>query len=162
KSAAIQVVADVRAFPSSARHPQYNRETLEENLRKEGLFYIWLGRELGGYRREEEGLGPASPNRGWRSGGFRVYADIMLTEAFGHAVDRLLGTAARSVTAILCAEKFYWRCHRLLISDYLLARGHEVRHIIDRNRIRNHRLTRFARIRDGILTYPPEETLEKA
>lgn len=158
KSHRIEVLADVRAFPSS-RSPHFAREELEGLLWKEGIGYIWLGEELGGYRRK--GLGAHSPNLGWESEGFRNYADHMMTPQFERGIRRLLELAASKRLAYMCAERFWWRCHRRLISDYLVAKGHKVIHIIDEARTIEHKLSGFARVIDGVLVYPAAERQAK-
>ncbi len=154
----IEVLVDVRAFPVSARNPQFNKENLKESLSKSDIQYIWLGREFGGYRKKSEGLGESSLNKGWKVEGFRIYADYMLTDIFKSAADQLINLAENKTVAYMCAEKLYWRCHRRLISDYLLSRGHKVWHIIESDKLRKHELTRFAQVRGGILTYPSQES----
>jgi len=148
----IKALADVRAFPSSVRYPHFARGELERLLPEEGIEYHWLGEELGGYRRE--GLGERSPNKGWASEGFRNYADHMLTSEFERGIERLLGLARRKRTAYMCAERFWWRCHRRLISDYLVAKGHRVIHIIDKTKATEHKLPGFAKVINGQLIYP--------
>ena len=148
----IRALVDVRAFPSSRRYPHFSRRSLEENLTKAGIEYRWLGKELGGYRRQ--GLGDKSPNQGWQAGGFRNYADYMLTPQFARGIAALLSLAAAKNTAYMCAERFWWRCHRRLISDYLVAQGHHVIHILERDRTVDHRLPPFAWIENGRLIYP--------
>lgn len=148
----IQVLVDVRRWPASKRNPQFNRSTLRESLAKEGIKYLWLGKELGGYRRK--GLGEKSPNKAWSSQGFRNYADHTLTEEFEAGIRKLLSHAEKQRVAFMCAEKFYWRCHRRIISDYLKAKGHKITHIIDKGKNREHKLSDFAEISNGKLTYP--------
>ena len=155
----IEALADVRAFPSSLKFPQYKRGNLEASLARAGIEYHWLGKELGGYRKKSEGLGEESPNTGWDTKGFRIYADYMLGDGFKAGIRKLLDLGKGNNAAFMCAEKFYWRCHRRLISDYLLSLGHEVWHIVDKGNLREHSLTPFARIKDGILVYPPEQEL---
>lgn len=149
----IEVLTDVRAFPTSARNPQFARDELERRLQKEGIEYVWVGEELGGYRRQ--GLGAQSPNKGWETEGFRNYADYMMTVRFETGVKRILEFAASGRVALMCAERFYWRCHRRLISDYLVAKGHKVTHIVDETKTTEHKLPDFAQIIDGELRYPP-------
>jgi uncharacterized protein (DUF488 family) len=156
----IEVLVDVRAFPVSTRNPQYNQKCLEESLRKEGIEYIWSGEEFGGYRKKSDGLGEESPNKGWESEGFRIYADYMMSDSFKMAADKLIEQAKDNTIAYMCAEKFYWRCHRRLISDYLVSLGYEVWHIVETDSLRKHELTKFARIKDGMLFYPPEDSSE--
>lgn len=154
KAFKVKVLVDIRAFPVSRRNPQFNRENLEESLARCGIQYLWLGQELGGYRKKSEGLGEKSPNKGWTREGFRIYADYMMSDDFRSAVKRLIDLAKKKRVAYMCAEKFYWRCHRRLVSDYLLSLGYEVWHIVEKDILRKHELTNFAQIRNGRLTYP--------
>jgi len=159
KAHRIKVLVDVRAFPTSTRNPHFERRNLESSLREEGIEYIWSGKELGGYRKKSEGLGEKSPNQGWETKGFRIYADYMMSDIFKMAVNRFIALAKEKTVAFMCAEKFYWRCHRRLISDYLVSLGHEVWHVVESDLIRKHELTKFATIKDGVLLYPPQESL---
>jgi uncharacterized protein (DUF488 family) len=68
-------------------------------------------------------------------------------------VDRLVDRAAKTKTAIMCAEALYFRCHRMLVSDYLVSRGHKVLHILDENPPKEHTLSKDARIVEGKLVY---------
>ena len=94
-----------------------------------------------------------SPNSGWRNAGFRGYADYMETPEFERALARLLETAARRRTAMLCAEHAWQQCHRGLISDQLKAQGMEVVHIQGRTRTQLHPYTEPARLVNGKLSY---------
>ncbi len=148
----VLAVIDVRRHPSSRTFPHFNRPAMEQNLVDEGIEYHWLER-LGGRRHGKPAA--SSPNTGIRSPGFRNYADHMLTEDFRRGVEALLEVAVRKRSAILCAEKLYWKCHRSLLSDYLFAQGIEVVHIEDSSMLRPHKLTAGTVIdADGILTYP--------
>lgn len=119
--------------------------------------FLGLLSELGGYRRQ--GLGKESPNAAWRAGGFRNYADHMLTREFREGIEQLFRVAKEKRTAIMCAERFWWRCHRRLISDFLVARGHRVVHILGPHRAVGHRLPPFARVVEGRMIYPAEAGL---
>jgi len=154
----IEILADVRAFPSSSKFPQFNKENLKASLLQNDIEYHWLGKELGGYRKKSEGLGEKSPNKGWEAEGFRIYADYMLTDGFKTGIGKLLELAEQKITVYMCAEKFFWRCHRKLISDYLVNHGHKVWHIIEADHLRIHELSKIAQIKDGILTYPAKKT----
>jgi uncharacterized protein (DUF488 family) len=136
-------LADVRAFPVSARYPHFSRDNLERSLPGHGITYSHHP-SLGGRRPARRD----SHNTQWRNSGFRGYADYMETREFSYAIDDLLGIAGRAVTAIMCAEAVPWRCHRSLISDAVLARGTPVFHIMDGN-AEPHRLTSFARVDDN-------------
>jgi uncharacterized protein (DUF488 family) len=146
----ISVLADVRRFPGSKRQPQFTQQSLESSLREVGIDYRHF-EALGGRRSRSR---EDSPNTAWRSESFQVYADHMQTGEFQTALTELMDLAASSTTAILGAEAVPWRCHRQLIADALVAHGWEVRHILGVRRIQPHRLTEFARIVQGQVTYP--------
>jgi uncharacterized protein (DUF488 family) len=145
----IECLVDVRSVPRSRRMPHFSKEELERSLPEHGIEYRHAP-ELGGFRRPL----PDSANTGWRVGGFRGYADYMETEGFGAALRRLETIASECRAAIMCAEGLWWRCHRRLISDALLARGWRVRHIEPGGELEDHRLTKFARVEGGRLAYP--------
>lgn len=148
----IDALADVRRFPSSRSFPHFNRAKLAAALREQGIEYHWLA-GLGGRRGPAKTDSP-SPNTGLRNSSFRNYADYMLTDEFRRAIDELLSIAASKRTAIMCSEAVFWRCHRRLISDYLLTRGASVQHIFPDGQTRPHALTAGASLRNGRLTYP--------
>ena len=149
----IGCLVDVRRFPGSRKFPQFNQEPLEASLREVGIVYRWMV-GLGG-RRKSAGKGP-SLNEGLRNESFRNYADYMLTEQFRSALEPLLEIAATTPTAIMCSESLFWRCHRRLISDYLVSRGGTVIHIMPDGKTQPHSLTAGAKVADGVLTYPSE------
>jgi uncharacterized protein (DUF488 family) len=144
----IELLADVRRFPASRRHPQFNREALAAMLASHGIAYLHFP-ELGG-RREPK---PDSPNTAWREAGFRGYADYMETAAFNQGITRLLEAEQARATAIMCAEKSWRSCHRGLIADHLKASGIEVIHILDAANTEPHPWTAAARLIDGRLSY---------
>jgi uncharacterized protein (DUF488 family) len=147
----IGLLVDIRAFPASRRHPQFSREHLELWLPQIGLDYLWE-KDLGGMRTQQ--IPPdRSPNIALREDAFRNYADYMLTAQFQLAVDRLVELAAKRRTVIMCAEQDFLRCHRMLVSDYLLSRGHGVRHIVDESPPAEHGLSREARVVEDKLVY---------
>jgi uncharacterized protein (DUF488 family) len=152
RDAGVEVLADVRRFPASRRHPQHNRGALERTL-PEGIAYVWLGESLGGRVRQTV---PAegSRNNGWDVPAFRYYADAMATPEFRAALDGLETIARARPTACMCAERLWWSCHRRLIADALTVRGWSVVHLLEREKRQPHRLTEFARVVDGELTYP--------
>ncbi len=145
----IRLLADVRHFPTSARVPWTNRDALAAGLEAAGIGYAHL-EGLGGYRKPR----PDSRNLGWRNSGFRGYADHMESDEFSVALDRLLASAREQWTAIMCAEAVPWRCHRGLLSDALLARGVRVVHILGPGATQDHKLTPFAKVHGGRVTYP--------
>ena len=144
----IRALADVRRFPGSRKHPQFNQDELRESLAAAGIDYIHLP-ELGGRRRTR----PDSANTVWRNPSFRGYADYMETDVFRAGIERLLQLARDKPTAIMCAEAPWFRCHRALIADYLKASGVNVIHINSGGRNTVHPYTSAARISDGRLSY---------
>ena len=146
----ISVLADMRRFPGSKRQPQFAKDSLESLLHEVGIGYRHF-EALGGRRSR---IREDSPNTAWRNKSFNAYADHMQTGEFQAALRDLMALAASSPTVILCAEAVPWRCHRHLIADALVAHGWDVRHILGVRRIRPHRLTEFARVVEGHVTYP--------
>jgi uncharacterized protein (DUF488 family) len=150
----VELVADVRRFPGSRRHPQFGAEALSRSLDEAGIGYLSLG-ELGGRRRAR----PDSANAGWRSGQFRGYADHTASAEFARGLARLEAAATSRRAAIMCAEADWRRCHRQLIADALVARGWRVFHIGRDGRVERHELTSFAVVEDETVRYPGQGTL---
>lgn len=147
----VGTLVDIRAFPMSRRMPHFNRESLERELPKNGIQYVWM-KDLGGRRKK---VLPQSPNTGLRNESFRNYADYMLTDEFEQGISRLLQFDR---AAIMCAERVYFQCHRMLVSDYLVAHGHIVLHIDDdKHPARPHKLLPEAHLVDGELLYNAQE-----
>jgi uncharacterized protein (DUF488 family) len=149
----IEALADIRRFPGSRKYPHFNRDHLATALPQAGVEYRWM-EALGGRRK---GSGGSPRNLGLRNDSFRHYADYMATPEFHEAVGDLQGLTCQKRTAYMCSEGLYWRCHRRLVSDYLLAQGIEVRHIMPDGGLRPHTLTEGARIEGGELCYPPPQ-----
>ncbi|HME32498.1 MAG TPA: DUF488 domain-containing protein, partial [Terriglobales bacterium] len=174
----IGTLVDIRSFPMSRRLPHFNRESLEVELPKHGIAYVWM-KGLGGRRKK---IRNDSPNTGLRNDSFRNYADYMLTPEFSQAIERLLeivhetadpstpaanfrppGPGMTSVacsgnTAIICAERVYFQCHRMLVSDYLVAHGHTVLHIDDdKHAPRLHQLMSEARLVGDKVVYDAQQ-----
>ena len=149
KAHGIETLVDIRAFPMSRRLPHFNRELLERELPQQGVRYAWM-KALGGYRKATR---EDSPHTGLRSANFRNYADYTLTAEFEQAIDELLQLAKNSRTAYMCAERVYFRCHRMIVSDWLVAHGHEVLHIDAEGPARPHRTTTEARMIEGQMIY---------
>jgi uncharacterized protein (DUF488 family) len=153
RGAGIELLVDVRAFPSSRRHPQFNRGALTGWLPDAGIAYRHMP-QLGGRRAPA----PDSPNRGWRETAFQGYADHMRSPEFRRALAELEAAGREAPTTLMCAEAVWWRCHRRLIADALVARGWRVEHLGIGDGLEVHRLTEFAVIGpDGSLTYPPAQ-----
>jgi len=145
----ITTLVDIRAFPMSRRLPHFNRESLEQALAEQGIHYVWM-KALGGYRKATR---KDSPHTALRNASFRNYADYTLTREFEHAAAELIQMADHSPTAYMCAERVYFRCHRMIVSDWLVAHGHEVRHIDAEGPTRPHKISADARTIEGQLIY---------
>jgi len=152
----IQALADIRRFPSSKKFPHFNQANLDEALKEAGIEYHWF-ETLGGRRHRPKNH--SSVNMGLQNEGFRNYADYMLTDDFQEGIEKLLKIAGRKRTALMCAEALFWRCHRRLVSDFLVANGKAVQHIMPAGEIRAHMLTDGAVAERGKVTYPGEKTL---
>jgi uncharacterized protein (DUF488 family) len=142
-------LVDVRRFPGSRRHPQFNKEALARALPEAGIDYAHE-EALGGRRAPHE----SSVNVGLRNPQFRGYADYMQTDAFRSALEHLIALSSEGTTAVMCAEAVPWRCHRSLLADALSARGQEVHHILDEGPPRPHTATKGAFMTGGEVTYP--------
>jgi uncharacterized protein (DUF488 family) len=152
----IGVLADVRAFAASRTNPQYGGEALDAALAAQGVGYVHIP-ALGGRRGRQASVAPET-NALWREQSFHNYADYALGAEFRGGLDALrhLGTDRRC--AVMCAEAVWWRCHRRIITDHLLAAGETVFHILGRGHVEPARLTPGASIGvDGTVTYPAED-----
>ena len=140
----INGLADIRTIPRSRRHPHFSREALEGRLHGDGMRYRHFP-ALGGLRKPRSD----SANGAWKNAAFRGYADHMQTDEFAGALNDLLEFAGGTSVAVMCAEALWWRCHRMLVADALVAQAVDVRHIMSqrgRSSAQPHRLTPFARI----------------
>jgi uncharacterized protein (DUF488 family) len=151
----MQTLVDIRSFPMSRRLPHFNREALQKTLHEAGIRYVWL-KELGGGRKK---IRDDSPNVALRHDSFRNYADYMLTEEFQRGIAELIKLAEQSKTAYMCAERVYFRCHRMLVSDWLVAHGHKVFHIDGTGPVKKHELMSEARLIDGQVIYRGDRLL---
>jgi uncharacterized protein (DUF488 family) len=145
----VSLLADVRTVPRSRHNPQFEQTALAASLGAAGIEYRHMP-ALGGLRKPR----PDSINTAWKNASFRGYADYMQTPAFEPALEALIELSKDRVVAIMCAEAVPWRCHRSLVADALLARGIESREIVSERATREHKLTSWAQIRDGRVTYP--------
>jgi uncharacterized protein (DUF488 family) len=150
RGADVSMIIDVRTAPGSRRHPHVVRAELERWLPEAGICYRW-DKRLGGFRRPE----PDSPDIIWRVDMFRGYAGHMRTAEFLTAVDQVLAEAGEQVTAVMCAESLWWRCHRRMLADFVsAARNVPVRHLMHDGRLEEHSLSPGLRLRgDGLLVY---------
>lgn len=149
----VACLVDVRAFPMSRRMPHFNRERIAEALEKSAVEYRWMP-HLGGRRGKQR---EHSPNLGLRNEAFRNYADYMLTPEFQQAAGAVVKLAEQKRTSIMCAEKLMFKCHRMLISDYLTLHGHEVLHIEELRSHRRHQVTPEAHMVNSQVIYSAGE-----
>jgi uncharacterized protein (DUF488 family) len=153
KAFQITCLADIRSLPGSRKYPHFNRENLEVSLPGAGIRYVHFP-ELGGRRKVK----PDSKNSGWRLDAFRGYADYMETPELAMGIKELEKPALKEATCYMCAESLWWRCHRSLVSDYLKLKGWKVIHIMDRSHSMEHTYTKPAVVKDGVLSYPGEDS----
>lgn len=152
KGAEVELVADVRTVPRSRANPQYNGDALAVELQPFGIGYERFA-ELGGLRSRSKAV-PPEVNGFWTNASFHNYADYAMSGTFAGGLDRLMAAAEAKPTAIMCAEAVWWRCHRRIIADYLIARGRTVLHLMGNGRVETASLTPAAEPRDGVLVYP--------
>jgi uncharacterized protein (DUF488 family) len=151
----VDFIVDVRSMPRSRNNPQFNGEDLPETLTPWQTGYEHIA-ELGGHRGKARNA-EASPSAYWRVRGFRNYADYALTKPFAAGLARLRELGGQHRCAIMCAEAVWWRCHRRIITDYLLSRGERVMHILGTAHVDEASLTPGAVVRDdGTIIYPAE------
>ncbi|MCL5788796.1 MAG: DUF488 domain-containing protein [Candidatus Marsarchaeota archaeon] len=155
KANGVKLLVDVRTVPRSRTNPQFNKETLPASLERVGVDYVHFPC-LGGLRKPRKD----SPNDAWINSSFRGFADYMLTKEFAECVDSLLKMVAarKGGVALMCAEAVPWRCHRSLITDALYVKGVGATHLIGKKGKRVHTLTKFAVVREGVITYPKPKT----
>ena len=152
KNAQIGAVADVRSIARSRTNPQYNGDVLPETLAQFVIGYEHVA-PLGGLRARATDVSP-SLNAFWENQSFHNYADYALSRSFRCGLARLRALGQERRCAVMCAEAVWWRCHRRIIADYLIAAGETVFHILGADRIEPARMTDAARPRaDGSLTY---------
>ena len=153
-SAGVGALADVRRIPRSATNPQFNLGAIEQPLAEHGIDYRQIP-ELGGLRSRRK-RGEPSPNMFWENTSFRNYADYAAGDDFHRGLEVLRQMGKSQNCAFMCAEAVWWRCHRRIIADYLLAGGETVFHILGPKKIEPARLTPAAQVQDnGTLIYPP-------
>ncbi len=154
RSGPANLVVDVRTVPKSRRNPQYGEAVIGEELAPYQVGYTRIA-ALGGLRGKSREV-PPDVNGFWQNQSFHNYADYALSDEFAAALDELLSISSERRCAIMCAEAVWWRCHRRIISDYLLARGRTVLHLMGGERVEPARLTPGARSEDGKVLYPAE------
>jgi uncharacterized protein (DUF488 family) len=145
------MVVDVRTVPRSRTNPQYNRDTLPGTLADFQIGYEHIA-ALGGLRGHKRGA-PESVNTFWQNDSFRNYADYALSESFRDGLTHLREIGHKTPCAIMCAEAVWWRCHRRIITDYLIAAGEKVFHIMGGGRIEPAKMTEAAHAESDGLIY---------
>ena len=144
----VTLLVDVRTIPKSRTNPQFNKDTLAMDLNKEEIKYMHFA-QLGGLRHAKKD----SANTVWENASFRVYADYMETEDFRGGIKDLLSFATVETIAIMCSESVWWRCHRSMIADELVAEGYSVGHIMNVQEPKPHTLRSFAHVDHGHVSY---------
>jgi uncharacterized protein (DUF488 family) len=154
----ITLVVDVRTVPRSRTNPQYNRHVLAQSLAAFHIGYEHIA-ALGGLRGRNRDI-PPDVNAFWRNESFHNYADYAMSDSFRTGLAHLRELGDEQCCAVMCAETLWWRCHRRIIADYMLAAGDAVFHILSPGHIEPARMTDAARPGvSGGLTYPAESTL---
>jgi len=149
---------DIRAYPHSRTNPQFNTENLQKEMPVVSIDYDHM-RSLGGRRKESKQIAP-SPNTYWKNKSFRNYADYALSDDFQEGFAKLKRLCDKSICAIMCSEAVWWRCHRRIVADYLLADGYEVVHIMGAGQATPAMMTQGGRITEnGLITYDKVETV---
>ena len=151
--AGVTLVVDVRTMPRSRTNPQYNKDALSQSLASFEIGYEHIA-ALGGLRRKDRKVSP-EVNAFWRIDSFHNYADYAMGEDFRAGLARLRELGRNQRCVIMCAETLWWRCHRRIIADYLLAAGEEVFHLIGPKKTEPAHMTSAARpSATSVLTYP--------
>lgn len=152
RAGSVEMVVDIRTVPRSRTNPQFNPDVLAPELARSQIGYTHC-RELGGLRSRSKTV-PAAVNGFWVNQSFHNYSDYALSTEFQLGLSRLLERSANARCAIMCSEAVWWRCHRRIVADYLLHRGHRVFHLMGRDRIEPATLTEAARADGERLVYP--------
>ena len=153
QAAGVQQVVDVRRIPRSRTNPQFNLDRLGAELAPWQIGHCYIA-ELGGRRSRAHDVSP-EVNGFWQNRSFRNYADYALSEEFAAGMEELVAAAGTRPTAIMCSEAVWWRCHRRIIADYLLASGWTVLHLMGGGRVEPARMTPGAESHEDRLAYPP-------
>lgn len=154
--AGVRRVVDVRTIPRSRTNPQFNRDALPSSLAAYQIGYEHIA-SLGGLRGKSRNAEP-SPNTFWTNESFRNYADYAMGADFRSGLARLQELGRGERCAVMCAEAVWWRCHRRIIADYLIASGADVFHILGPGQIEPAKPTPGAQRRpDGAIVYPADQ-----
>jgi uncharacterized protein (DUF488 family) len=153
KAADVTRLVDIRTIPKSRTNPQFNEDTIAHRLAPHGIAYTRIA-ALGGLRKKSKDVA-ADVNGFWENRSFHNYADYALSDAFRAALDELVALGRETRCAVMCSEAVWWRCHRRIVADYLLARGETVCHLMGEGKTEAAQLTRGARVVSaGKVVYP--------
>ena len=159
QAAEVALVVDIRTIPKSRTNPQYNKDVLPEHLAPFNIDYIQL-EKLGGLRSKSKNV-ESQINGFWNNQSFHNYADYTLSEPFRQGLAQLIELGRQQRCAMMCSEAVWWRCHRRIVADQLIARGESVFHLLGKDKIDPAELTKGAKVQqDGAVVYPAER-LEK-
>jgi uncharacterized protein (DUF488 family) len=148
----VRLVVDVRTVPRSRTNPQYNRDVLPDTLAQFQIGYEHIA-TLGGLRGHKRDVDP-SVNAFWQNASFHNYADYALSQSFRDGLVQLREVGHETPCAIMCAEAVWWRCHRRIITDYLLAAGETVFHILGAGHVDPAHMNEGAKPDGERVTYP--------
>ncbi len=146
------MVIDIRTVPRSRTNPQYNEDTLASALAEYQITHSRIV-ALGGLRSRARDV-PPEVNGWWENRSFHNYADYALSQGFRTALEELVTLGRHRRTAVMCSEAVWWRCHRRIVADHLIAVGEAVFHLMDGPRAEAARMTAGASLANGMLTYP--------
>ena len=152
RAAEVTLVVDIRSIPRSRSNPQYNQDELPATLAVFNIDYTYIP-ELGGLRHKSKTVAEGT-NGFWENASFRNYADYALTPEFKGGLDKLIALGRKQRCAIMCSEAVWWRCHRRIVADYLLAHGEQVFHLMNTDKVVPTSFTKGAIVKDGLVIYP--------
>ena len=154
-AAGVTHLVDVRTVPRSRTNPQYNKDVLPATLVAYGIDYVHIA-QLGGLRSKSKTIAETT-NGFWENRSFQNYADYALTPPFQEGLDQLLVLGAKQRCAIMCSEAVWWRCHRRIVTDHLLAHGEQVFHLMSTEKQVPASFTKGAIVKSELVTYPPDD-----
>lgn len=154
RAGGVRMVIDIRTVPRSRTNPQYNGDSLGATLAPFQIDHRRIP-ALGGLRSRVSEVAPER-NGWWENRSFHNYADHALSEDFRAGLEELVALGRDRPVAMMCSEAVWWRCHRRIVADRLIALGETVLHLMDRGRAEPARLSAGARVADGLVTYPAD------
>lgn len=158
RAADVSCLVDIRSIPRSRTNPQYNQDVLPATLATFEITYAHIS-QLGGRRNKSKTI--ANDTNGfWQNRSFQNYADYALTPDFQAGLDELILLGRTKRCAIMCSEVVWWRCHRRIVADHLLARGEKVFHLMNEDKIELATFTKGARVQNGVVIYPADGFLD--